>query len=664
MENQTENLMAGQSPCGPEPSGLRPPEGSGPPPVASADGGPQAGDGSPVINEEPQATDQQSQITNQKSPIAKKKATGPCTAEGKRRVSQNARKHGLYSNASFFWDAAIALGEDPREFQRLLKGLVQARQPANTLEMVLVQDIALLIWKKSRLDRAEAAVQVCNLHKHDLERRKQFIQVGREISNTSQAEVREKGLRTSLDAPGKFEQVLSILNSLVAMTEKNDFSPNMQEFLRGLYGAEPTLRGAGLFNDCFRLEKMQPGHPEFEDTKTLFRARLAEEISDVIQEYELFLHEHVENTRAARMAATAPSHAQWAAIIRQQNALHRQLERKIRLLDEMQEKRKREEERFLDNYKASLRQNPSDTPRGGRHASNRKKILNRGNKLKNLLKTKRLTATTASKQTPFCPAKTAIKVKKGGVSLQEATGHAPSRAASGRPLARSGKADVIRRYAVRPGTRRESRGPKPGFSPPIGKGGVLTPRLQTLLIFLIPRAPRSLWKQPGRGARRTDGRETLCGRVKTPPFRSPHSGLGCDIVSYRRQRTCRIGRLGKSSRWFTAFMPSRRPWAAARLITCWSRKGSTTPACRRSLMPAGRAASACVLLPGRRWSARRVARNIKTWWRSVPLVPTTTSKLFWRIPRGPCSLSWTEWKTLPIWGPSCARRWPPVARGL
>ena len=78
----------------------------------------------------------------------------------------------------------------------------------------------------------------------------------------------------------------------------------------------------------------------------------------VAQEYELFLHEHVENTRAARIAATAPSHAQWAAIIRQQNALHRQLQQKIRLLAEMQEKRKREEERFLDNCKASLATEP------------------------------------------------------------------------------------------------------------------------------------------------------------------------------------------------------------------------------------------------------------------------------------------------------------------
>jgi len=91
----------------------------------------------------------QSPIANQKSPITKKKSTGPRTAAGKKRSSQNARKHGLFSTAGFFWDAAIALGEDPEEFGRLLKGLVLARQPADTLEMVLVEDIVLLVWKRT-----------------------------------------------------------------------------------------------------------------------------------------------------------------------------------------------------------------------------------------------------------------------------------------------------------------------------------------------------------------------------------------------------------------------------------------------------------------------------------------------------------------------------------
>jgi len=343
-----------------------------------------------------------------------RKSTGPRTAEGKRRSSQNARKHGLYSNANFSWDASIALDEDPREYNRLLRGLVLALQPTDILETVLVEDIALLIWKKARLDRAETAVQVHNLQMHDLERRKQFIQVGREISDTLQSEVREKGLRTKLDAPGKFEQILSILDILVEMVEKNDFSSNLQEFLRAVYGEQPTLRGAGLYNNYFKLSKVQAGSQQFEDAKTLMRALLAEEISDVAQEYELFLHERVENTRAARTAATAPSHAQWAAITRQQNALHRQLQQKIRLLAEVQERRKREEERVLDKCRAYLQRNPSDGPRGGRQGSNRQKTLNRGNEAKTLLKKSELADLAALKRTPFCAEKPVIEAKKRG----------------------------------------------------------------------------------------------------------------------------------------------------------------------------------------------------------------------------------------------------------
>ena len=72
----------------------------------------------------------------------------------------------------------MELGDDPRQFQRLLKSLVEARRPVGALEMALVEDIALLLCKKARLDRSELAVQVSNLHHHDLERDKLFIKVG------------------------------------------------------------------------------------------------------------------------------------------------------------------------------------------------------------------------------------------------------------------------------------------------------------------------------------------------------------------------------------------------------------------------------------------------------------------------------------------------------
>ena len=270
------------------------------------------------------------------------KSTGPRTGRGKRHSSRNALKHGLYSDVHFFyWDAAMELGEDPREFQRLFAGLLEARRPADTLEQVLVEDIAVLVWKKARLERAESAVQVCNVRKHDLERRKQYIQVGRDVTTMSQSEVLEKGLRVTLDAPGKFEKVLSMLGMLEDLTARNEFSDDMHRLLLALYGEKPTMRGVGLLNQFVKLRKLRAEAQDFASAKTVFDATLAEETTDVLEEYELFLHEHVENTRAARMAATAPSHAQWAAIIRQQNALHRQLERKIRLLDDVQERRRK-----------------------------------------------------------------------------------------------------------------------------------------------------------------------------------------------------------------------------------------------------------------------------------------------------------------------------------
>jgi hypothetical protein len=62
-------------------------------------------------------------------------STGPRTAGGKRHSSRNSRRHGLYSNARFFRDGTLTLGEDPREFRHLLDGLIEACLPADTLEM-------------------------------------------------------------------------------------------------------------------------------------------------------------------------------------------------------------------------------------------------------------------------------------------------------------------------------------------------------------------------------------------------------------------------------------------------------------------------------------------------------------------------------------------------
>jgi hypothetical protein len=296
-----------------------------------------------------------------------RRSGGPRTAEGKRRSCQNAHKHGLYTDESFLEGAALELGEDPRQFQRLLRGLIEARRPVGALELAVIEDIALLLLKKARLDKAELAVQVSNLHQHDLERRKQMIQVGHNNSEASEWDVREHGLRRAIGSPGQYEQVLALLGTLMAMIDFNEFD-RMEGAMRNLYGTEHTLRGGEIDTLRVKLTRTAPQDESFQPLKKAIMRLVAEELAVVVREYELFLHEHVENTRAARVAATAPSHAQWAAIIRQQNSLNRQLEHKIRLLMELQRERKSEAgaacEPPLPGVAAG-QERDADTPDGG-----------------------------------------------------------------------------------------------------------------------------------------------------------------------------------------------------------------------------------------------------------------------------------------------------------
>jgi hypothetical protein len=79
------------------------------------------------------------------------KSTGPKTEGGKRRVSQNAVKHGILSARLLLDD------ESADEFYALFDDLQASLKPHGTLELVLVEKIAVCIWKQRRLVRAESA---------------------------------------------------------------------------------------------------------------------------------------------------------------------------------------------------------------------------------------------------------------------------------------------------------------------------------------------------------------------------------------------------------------------------------------------------------------------------------------------------------------------------
>ena len=81
-----------------------------------------------------------------------KHSTGPRTAEGKQRSSQNALKHGLCSK-----DPLIR-GEDPDKFLRHGAELCLSLSPETAVEEDLVEQIIDITWRLKRFQRIESSI--------------------------------------------------------------------------------------------------------------------------------------------------------------------------------------------------------------------------------------------------------------------------------------------------------------------------------------------------------------------------------------------------------------------------------------------------------------------------------------------------------------------------
>jgi len=93
-------------------------------------------------------------------PIKKSKRTGgPRTAEGKAIASYNSLKTGAYSQA------IVLPGEDQSDFAELQQYFYEDFKVQNVIEVSLVNDLAMIAWKKMRLQRLEQEHAVIRLKK-------------------------------------------------------------------------------------------------------------------------------------------------------------------------------------------------------------------------------------------------------------------------------------------------------------------------------------------------------------------------------------------------------------------------------------------------------------------------------------------------------------------
>jgi hypothetical protein len=274
------------------------------------------------------------------------------------RSRMNALKHGRAAQKLELDQVMRGLSEDPREFEKLRAELVADIRPRNAVERNLVEDLAKLWWKRQRAERAQLGVQLRDVERMEFETTQALARANRGSLAESNEEIAQVGLRRAADCAAKFREIQNLLELLVARVERRDYSEDAKFAIQMLYGEKPTWRGSliqHLFKKLLRgdyqsgngtdepwppLAEVWPGSPPDPPDVTAAEARLRamlvlslqEESRDVMDEEEAFLSRHLEISPAARLARLAPTDRRWTWLLRMDNMLDRQIERKLTTL--------------------------------------------------------------------------------------------------------------------------------------------------------------------------------------------------------------------------------------------------------------------------------------------------------------------------------------------
>jgi hypothetical protein len=178
---------------------------------------------------------------------------------GKKIVSMNAVKHGMYSCPPI--ETLAVLGENPLGYLKLLTGLITSFHPRNPAEMTVVEDIAQLQWQRRRNQMARGARIALAVERLELERAELRRKTEKATRlDASEEELKQKGLRGIADSPAKYRDTLSALQALIGLAQRNEFG-SATYYLKLLYGEareEAKTRGTTI-RDFFKALELRQG---------------------------------------------------------------------------------------------------------------------------------------------------------------------------------------------------------------------------------------------------------------------------------------------------------------------------------------------------------------------------------------------------------------------
>src|SRR5208282_4849382 len=305
-------------------------------------------------------------------------ATGPRSEAGKEKVKMNAVKHGFYSAAENHQLTMLALGEDPQEYEALIEQMMTTYGPGDDLWGKQIEDLAKLYWRRGRLERMQTGVMRRALLEVEEWQHRRALEMANATFDASHPEMLGVTVPESTDLGVRLRRTLSTLGVIRALVVKTSVSevcgsssgsesslpwedrlardidlpvdtrqwtledwagslPHQLETLsRGRMGWRMAriCRLLRLFSEVSRAREPQPGAtPEAIEAGLQEVLRLLdEEIAALQPEFEYAEKVNAEKAAIERDACLAPEGETWGMMLRQEGALDRSIDRKVKIL--------------------------------------------------------------------------------------------------------------------------------------------------------------------------------------------------------------------------------------------------------------------------------------------------------------------------------------------
>jgi len=261
-------------------------------------------------------------------------STGPTTEAGKKESSQNAVKHGKYAKR-------------PDPVKRLLKNLTEeeeaARQalraevvanydPPDAFAAHQAEALADLMFEQERLEGIQQVALMREREIIALEQRRRALRLHQGGIQAPAPQIEERGLANLPDSPGKFREMLNLLEWF----QQWEWGVHdIQPFLYRLYGCRGDQAWRGMpVRWAVAAVGQAEDEEQQEEARQGFALAVKQEIEMVRQELaqcELEQGLLSEVAQAARLAEAMNSR-KWSWIRQQENFLERSIDRKVRIL--------------------------------------------------------------------------------------------------------------------------------------------------------------------------------------------------------------------------------------------------------------------------------------------------------------------------------------------